>query len=152
MKIQLSQERIAPEHLTVWNAHGPSVDMVMDLKHLTFRKDSIEQVCAFHVLDGLFPDEVKTAITNWRECLKPGGKLYIVVDDFEYIARAFVGGDISLEVFNEHHAHPTQFDRKALGDLLISSGFPEPGVKIWFDGVAGLFPKKHYELIIEATK
>lgn len=152
MKIQLSQDRIAKDHLTVWQEAGPSVDLSMDLKALTFRPESIDEIVAYHVLDRMFPGEARQAITNWKNCLKKGGKLYILVDNFEYIARAFVGGDISIETFNENHSHASQYDQKLLGDMLIGLGFPEPGVKVWFDSIPDTVPRKHYELLIEATK
>lgn len=151
-KIDLSPVRITKDALVVWQEPGPEVDVVMDLKHLTFRPGSIEQIVAHHVLDGLFMDEALSAVKNWKDCLAPGGKLYCVTDDFEYIARAFIGGDIDIGVFNRNHSHASQWDRKLLGDTLISLGFPEPSVKIWFDEVPGVVGRKHYELLIEASK
>lgn len=152
MKIQLSQTRIVKDHMTIWQDAGPGVDMTMDLKNLSFRPGSIDQICAFHVLDYMFPEEAIAALRNWYSCLKDGGMLYIVTDDFEYVTRAFIGGDIDIGVFNRNHSHATQFDRKSLGDLLIASGFPEPDISVWFADVPNLFPKQHYELVISAKK
>lgn len=152
MKIQLSKNKIVKDHLVLWQEPGDDVDLVCDLKTLTFRPGSVEQICSFHVLDHMFIDEAVAAIKNWRDCLAPGGKLFIIVDDFEYVARGFVGGDITIDLFNKHHSHASQYDRKSLGDLLISSGFPESEIKVWFAEVPGLFAKKHYELVIEAQK
>lgn len=141
-----------PDALTVWQEPGPDVDVVMDLKNLTFRPGSVKLIVAHHVLDRLFFDEAIAALKNWHSMLSKGGKLYVITDDFEYIARGFVGGDIDIGVFNRNHAHAMQWDRKLLGDTVISTGFPEPQVSIWFDGLKGVFERKHYELVISAMK
>lgn len=152
MKIQLSQNRIVKDHITIWQEAGPEVDLTMDLKNLSFRSASINQICSIHVLDFLFPEEAKGALKNWYNCLKPGGKLFIVVDDFEYITRAFVGGDINIDVFNKHHSHASQFDQRSLGDMLITTGFAEGNIKVWFADVPEMFSREHYELVLEAQK
>lgn len=138
--------------VTVWQEPGPEVDIVMDLKALTFRPESVDLIVAHHVLDRLFEEEALAALKNWHACLKKGGRLIVITDDFEYIARGFVGGDIDLMTFNRNHAHAMQWDRKVLGDTVIATGFPEPQVKIWFEGIEGMFDRKHYELVIEGTK
>lgn len=139
--------------MTVWQDAGPEVDVVMDLKALTFRPGSVKMLVVHHVLDRLFEDEAIAALKNWFDCLEKGGKLYIVADDFEYIARAFVGGDIDIGIFNRNHGHASQWDRKSLGDAIIGTGFPEAHVKIWFgEGIPDLIDRRHYELVIEATK
>lgn len=153
MKIQLSQERIIKDIPTIWHEHGPNVDMVMDLKALGFRQESLTEIYSFHVMDHLFPAEVERAAKNWFECLAPGGKLFVVVDDFEYICRGFVGGDLNIDVINELHNHPTQFSRDNIVGILKRAGFGEDKQVIWFDqNVADRFGRTHYELVIEATK
>jgi predicted SAM-dependent methyltransferase len=105
------------------------------------------------VLDHLFPNEIIPALSNWKKLLKVGGKLFVVVDDFEYISRAFVGGDISIEIVNEMHSHPTQFSRTYLVGLLRKAGFKEDKINIWLAEQVGdnKFPKEHYELVLEST-
>lgn len=152
MKIQLSPVRILKDVTTVWSEHGPEVDIVMDLKNLTFAPGSIEEMYTFHVLDHLFLDELVPAIMNWRKCLKIGGKVYNTVDDFEYISRAFVGGDIDIELVNEMHSTPTHFTRDYLAAVLKKAGFSDASTHIWFSDVPNLFPKKHYELIMDSIK
>jgi len=151
-KIELSPIRTIPDAVTVWQEPGPEVDLVMDLKALTFRPESVKLIVAHHVLERLFPDEADAALRNWHSCLAKGGKLYVINDDFEYVARAFIGGDIDIGIFNRNHAHATQWDRKLMGDTLISIGFPEPSVKVWFGDIGDFIKRKHYELLIEATK
>lgn len=152
MKIELSPIKIVPGAITVWSEQTPEVDIVMDLKNLTFKPDSLDEIYAFHVLDHMFPEELLKAVQNWKRCLKANHKLFVIVDDFEYIARAFVGGDISIELFNDIHSHPTQFTRDNGVTLLRKAGFPENMINQWFVDVTDLFPKKHYELVLDATK
>lgn len=152
MKIQLSPKKLIKDALCVWNEHGPEVDIVMDLKNLTFAPGSIEVIFTFHVLDHLFSDEVPVALDNWKKCLKKDGELFLVVDDFEYICRAVVGGDIPVEMFNERHAHAVQFSPESLIKCISSAGFPTDKAIVWYESEIDLFKKKHYELLIVAKK
>lgn len=151
IKIQITPKRIIKDAMTVWNEPGPEVDIVMDPKTLTFRPESVGAIYAFHVLDHLFPSEIKPALDNWRRCLGSGGKLFVLVDDFEYICRGFVGGDVSIEMINDLHSHPTQFSRDYLIAQLKLCGFGEDKQIIWFES-PDFMPKAHYELLIEAKK
>lgn len=151
IKIQISPKRIIKDAMTVWNEPGPEVDVVMEPKNLTFRPGSVEAIYSFHVLDHLFPSEIKQALNNWHGLLGPGGKLFALVDDFEYICRGFVGGDVDIETINAIHNHPSQFTRDHLIAQLKYTGFGEDKQIIWFEAPA-FMPKAHYELLIEATK
>lgn len=137
--------------MTVWNEPGLEVDVVMEPKNLTFRPGSVEAIYTFHVLDHLFPSEIKPAIENWYKCLGSGGKLFVLVDDFEYVCRGFVGGDINIEIINDLHNHPMQFSRDHLIAQLKHAGFGEDKQVIWFES-PDFMKKAHYELLIEATK
>lgn len=151
MKIQLSPKKIIPGVMTVWNRPGPEVDVVMELNKLTFKEKSIEVIFAFHVLDHLFPEEIPGTLENWKKLLTPTGDLFVVVDDFEYICRGFVGGDIPIDKLNDEFNHPTQFSRDNLTKQLSLAGFRSDIMKIWFADVPGLFAKKHFELVVQAT-
>ncbi len=152
VNIDLSPKRLTPDALVIWQAQTPETNLTMDLKALTLRPDSVDQIIAYHVMDQLFHDEAIEALRNWQTCLKKGGKLYLVTDDFEYIARAFVGGDIDIGIFNRNHSHASQWDRQSLGEAILSLNFPEPTTKIWFDHVPNVLQKNHYELIMETIK
>lgn len=152
MKIQISSERIIKDALTVWDQHGPNVDVVMDPKNLSFRPGSVKEIFALHVLDHLFPEEAMQALKNWHQCLEPGGSLYVLVDDFEYLARAFVGGDFTIELFNQMHNHPMQFTKEYLVEVLKRTGIHENNQTIWYESIPDLLPKKHYEILIVAKK
>ena len=152
MKIQLSDKRIVPGALTVWNQNGPEVDIVMDLKNLTFRPESIEEIYVFHVLDHLFAKDGEMAIKNWKQCLAPNAKIHILNDDFEYICRAIVGGDIDIDIYNNLHNHPAQYSQNSLTSLLVKRGFDVNHIVVWYNGNPDHMEKKHYEFILTATK
>lgn len=157
MIIELSPKKIINGALTVWNQPGPEVDIVMDVKNLTFKENSIEELYSFHVLDHLFMDEIAPALKNWTKCLMPGRKLFIIVDDFEYLARAFVGGDLNINDLNLNFAHPTNITRDNLLEYLKEAGFIEDKIIVWFQNVSNqkgeiIFQKQHFEFILDCTK
>ena len=152
-KIQISPNKIIPDALVIWNEPGPEVDIVMDLKNLTFKEGSIERIYSFHVMDHLFPEEVLDTLRNWKRCLSTGGRVYILVDDFEYIARGFVGGDLSIDLINDIHNHPMQFTQQSLASLFFKTGFKEENVIAWYsDIIDDTFSRKHYELVVHGQK
>ena len=152
MIIQLSPIRIMKDALTVWQEPGPEVDIMMDVKNLTFRPDSLDVIYSFHVLDHLFENEAQAALNNWRNCLKPKGELYLVVDDFEFVTRGYVGGDFSLKEFNRKFSHPSNYNKDILVEYLARAGFKEDLMRIWFVDVPNLFKKEEYELVVSAQK
>ena len=157
MIIELSPRKIINGAFTVWNQPGPEVDLVVDLKNLTFQENSVDEIYSFHVLDHLFDDEIVPAIKNWRKCLKPGKKLFIVVDDFEFIARGFVGGDINVDELNKNFAHPTNITRDNLIRFLGEAEFMEDKSHIWFGDIVNqrgeiVLQKMEHELIFDAIK
>lgn len=152
MKIQLSDKRIIKDVMTVWSHPGPEVDIVMDLKNLTFRPESINEIFAFHVVDHLFPEESQEAIKNWFGCMAPKSELHLINDDFEYLARAYVGGDINIELFNDLHNHPCQCTEANVIDMLEKGGFNKNDIVKWYEGNPENIDRKHYEFILTAHK
>lgn len=151
-KIQLSPIRILPDVITVWNKPGPEVDLVMDLHNLTFREGTIEEMYVFHVLEHLFTEEIPTALENWYKCLRATGELNIVANDYEFITRSFVGGDISIEDINKNFSSPTQLTKEYLIEFVAASGFKDEMMRVWYTDMPDKFKKEEHELIISATK
>lgn len=152
MIVELSPKKIRKDAITVWNTPQPEVDIVMDLKKLTFKENSLDELYAYHVLDHLFPEEVIETISNWKKCLKPKASVFLVVDDFEYVCRAFTGGDINIDKFNDEFARPCNFNKDNMINYCMQAGFMEGSVKIWFIDIPGIYIKQHYELIFSAAK
>lgn len=150
MIIEISPKKIIENAVTVWHEHSPDVDVVMDLKKLSFRSGSIDEIYSFHVLDHLFENELAEAISNWKSCLKVGGKLFGIVDNFEYVARMVVGGDIDMATLNRNFAHPMHFSQDNLIEYFRVSGFADSDMRIW--NTPQFIKKQDFELIIEAQK
>ena len=156
MKIQLSPTRIVKDAMTVWHEEGPEVDLVMDIKRLTFADNSLDSIFCFHVLDRLYPTEILGTMQNWYSKLKPGtGSLFIVADDYEFITRSFVGGDLNIDMINNRFTHPTQFTQQSLIDSFLNAGFNVNDVVIWYttDSTKDFnFEKQPHELVMSGDK
>lgn len=152
MKIQLSDKKIIKDAMTIFSHPGPEVDVVMDLKNITLREGSVSEMYAFHVVDHLFPEDSLEAVKNWYKILNPGAKIHLINDDFEYLARAFVGGDIDIEIMNGMHNHPCQCTQENVINMLKQAGFDENKIVYWYGGAPDGVDKKHYEFILTATK
>ena len=152
MKIQLSQTRIIPDAVTVWNQPGPEVDLVMDLHNLGFREGSIKEMYSFHVLEHLFVNEITPAIKNWFKCLASSAQVWMIVNDFEFIARSYISGDIPIQTINEGFSTPTQITRDLLVSLTEQAGFKSELMRVWHVDINENLKKKDFELIVSAQK
>lgn len=152
MKIQISPIKIVKDALVVWHEPTPETDIIMDPKNLTFTPGTVEEIYSFHVLDHLFQNEIDMAILNWKKNLRTGGKVFIVVDDFEFIARQFIGGDIDMKDINDRYSHPTYFRKESLIDIVLRAGFLLNNIVMWFADVADKFKKQDFELIFSIEK
>ncbi len=156
-RIQISPRRIVADALVVWHEHGSEVDVVMDFKSVSFAPGTLDAVYAFHVLDHYFESDIMPCLENWTKLLKPGGELFVVVDDFEYIARLMLSGDIGIEQFNGEFSHPYQFSKDLLIKWMSRAGFPDGSTVLWFADVQGMdgkiiFKKQEHELVIVGKK
>lgn len=153
MKIQISPTRIVKDVPTVWNEAGPEVDFIFkDIKSLGFREESIDEIYVFHVFEHLFESEIPVAINNWKSLIKKGGEIYFVIDDYEFICRSFVGGELNIDMFNEKFSYPTKFSRDNIIRFLEGASYSQHDMRFWYVDVPGLFAKKDYELIVSARK
>lgn len=151
MKIQLSNHKVVPDMLCVYQAPEPGVDLTMDMRKLTFAPGSLEAIFSFHILDSIFPEEIVATLRNWRECLnRDKATLFLVVDNFEYIARGFVGGDMTVEDFNAEFTHPVHFTQDSLLGMLVEAGFNADSIRIWTGEIPNLYDPKPFELILSA--
>ncbi|MFC1591402.1 methyltransferase domain-containing protein [Thermodesulfobacteriota bacterium] len=68
----------------------PSVDIVDNVATLKkFKKNSIEQIYACHVLEHFDHEEVKVVLNRWFDVLKPGGEIRISVPDIDRIVTIY---------------------------------------------------------------
>lgn len=151
-KIQISPRRIIPDVLTVWSEPGPEVDVVMDLRNLTFAKGSLELLVSFQILSHFIAEDVGRAMQNWESLMKSGGELFVVVDDFEFLARSFVGGDLAIEHYNTDYSVPTHFTSDNLAAALNHVGFIPDNIRIFYADVPNLFTRQKHELVMCGKK
>lgn len=148
MIVQVSEKKIIPGALSVWHSPGPEVDIVMDLKAPGFATGSIQRLYVFHFLERLLPAQVEPAISVWKRTLAPNAKMFIVNDDFEFLARSVLGADLNIGQFNAEFSHPTYFTRDNLTDHLKACGFPLEAIALWFADVTNEFKRQPYELVV----
>lgn len=153
MKIQISTTKKVEDAIVIWDEPGDQVDICIDTreKGLPFRPATISVIYAFGILGKSKPNDVKKLIASFFKALTPSGQLYIIENDFEYINRAIMGGDLCIKEFNKSFRRDGYFDQNLLIEILENGGFPRKDQRIWRqEGIK--FKKEHYELIISGTK
>jgi len=154
MKIQITPIRKIDDAMMVWHEGVNDVDLVMDPRPpygLKFRPGTIKDIYAFDILSQTKPAQLQEMINGWYNLLAPGGTLYVVENDFEYIARALVGGELSIEEFNQDFIQKSYLTRELIVNILQSAGFPEGSQRLWsHDGIK--FKVAMHQLIISGTK
>lgn len=148
MKLQFSKTRIVPDALTVWFEHAPGVDMVMDLRKPGFAPGTVERLYAFHVLERLLPNEIVPVLAAWKALLVPGATMFLVNDDFEFLCRSVVGGDLGIRQFNDGFVRSTYFTKDNLTEDLQAVGFHLDDIALWFADVPGEFGKQEFEIVM----
>lgn len=149
--LQLSPTRRVKGAATCWYEPGPEVDVVADITKLPFRDGMFSKIYSFHVLEHLVSgNQSVEALKSWRRCLAPSGRLVLVNNDFEFICRSFIGGDISVDDLNLGFACPNNLTRESAGELIFRAGFPEGKVTFWFKDIEGEMEKADYELVLTA--
>lgn len=151
MKLQFSKTRIVPDALCVWFEPAPGVDLVVDLKAPGFAPGTIERIYAFHVLDRLLSHEIVPALVAWKALLMPGARMYLVNDDFEFLCRSLVGGDLGIRQFNADFSHPTYLTKDSMSEDLQAAGFHPDNIAVWFADVPNEFRKQEFELVVSIT-
>jgi len=151
MKIEISPEKKVEGAMTIWHAQTPDVDLVMDARWgLKFKPGSIKVIYAFGLLGITSPNEVITVLKSLVDSLEVGGELYIIEQDFDYILRAVLGGDLTLEEFNKDHRRQTYLNQDEIVKVLEKVGFPVKE-QVWWQE-SPIFAKKNSELIIMGKK
>jgi len=150
MKLQITPIRKVEDALVIWPEPTPDVDIVMDPKTMQMKPGSIKAIYAFDVLGSSGPENVIPTLENFFRMLQPDGELYIIEHDFDYVARAYLGGDLPIDEFNRDFRRGTYLNQNEISALLNKVGFPEGMQKIWHKGIK--FPKEHYQIIMSGKK
>lgn len=124
------------EGWTILNATGGDfVDLVCDVRKMTFPDASIEEIYASHVLEHLSFTEVMELLGGFYRMLIPGGVLYIAVPDMEVLSDMLLSKEANEEVkfhvlkmmyggqVDEWDFHKSGWTQNILAELLIHKGF-----------------------------
>lgn len=152
MKIQISKEKKVDDAMVVWHEQSPDVDLVLDFRssYKNFKPGSVKVIYSFGLLGETEPDKIIDTLKSLIKILEVGGELYIIEQDFDYILRALLGGDLSIKEFNESYRKNTYLNQDEIVNLLENVGFPNKEQRWWQESTK--FTKKNSEIIISAVK
>lgn len=130
----------------------PAPDVVLDIRasaaelDICFQRETVDAMRCIHTLEHLPAAEILPTLKYWREFLKPGGELLIVVPDLGLLARDYVARRIPMEVLaavayvpgsrvkSPLEEHRWGWDETSLFSLVREAGFREwyrAGEKYW---------------------
>jgi len=153
MKIQISPTKHIHDALVVWPEQKPEVNQVIDPRQpygLKFRPKSLKAIYAFGIFGLTQPKDVIKLMQDCYGLLEPSGQLYIIEHDFDYVCRAYLGGDIPITEFNEHFRRQSYINKNVMIELLCGVGFVEKELREWFSDLP--FERKHFEFVLSAIK
>jgi len=153
LKIQISPTKKVDGAMVVWHEKNDDVDLVMDARPpygLKFKPGSVKVIYAFGLLGITRQEKIPELLKNLVEILEVGGELYIIEQDFDYILRAVLGGDLPLREFNKDYSQITHINQEEIVNFLERAGFPVKEQVWWQD--SPIFHKKNSEIIIMAKK
>lgn len=155
LKIQFSPKRIIEDAMTIWPKAGDDVDLVADPRQiygLQLRPGSVGVIYAFDILGGSKPSEIEPMLKRFYDFLAPGGQIYIIETNFDYICRALVGGDLKIEEFNKDFIRNSYLNNDLIVDYSVKAGFKESDMKIWYEFPGMKIQRKESQIIISALK
>lgn len=103
-----------------------------------YATNSVDEVRASHLLEHYSHHEAARVLAEWVRVLKPGGKLFVAVPDFERISRAYLDGqNMPVQQYimgghvDEHDYHKCLWDKELLTEAMEYVGLtdiqPWPG-------------------------
>lgn len=151
-KIQISPKKMVEDAVVMWPDKTLDADVIIDPRTDCFflKENSVKVMYVFNLLGITKQKDILTMLKKFYKYLAPDGQLYIIEHDFEYVSRAFVGGDLSVEEFNEDFVRTTYLTKDSTIKYLELAGFLKTDMRVWIDGAK--FKKQHYEFIISGVK
>ena len=74
-------------------------DLLADVSKLPHGDNTVEAICAHHVLEHLVLDDGAVALREWLRVLKSGGSLLIFVPDLAALAKKWLSGGITDYIY-----------------------------------------------------
>lgn len=92
---------------------------------------SVDEIRASHVLEHIPRNLTLPTLKEWRRVLRPGGRLFVAVPDFDLIVSAMLESvpDPNMEAYimggqtDQHDYHCAIFNEEKLRALLSAAGF-----------------------------
>lgn len=154
-KIQIAPERFIPDTMTVWPEEGPEVDLVADPRlpgGLKLRPGTIKVIYAIGILGKTEFSRIDAVLAELTAMLEPGGQIYIIENDFDFILRSILGGEIKVETFNDCFIQKSYLNHDIIIGKLEKAGFINDKMAIWYDFPNMKFSRKEHQIIISAIK
>lgn len=131
-----------PGYLTMDLREGPDTDIVGDCSDLSrFESGSVEAIYASNILEHFSLQKTVDVLKGWHRVLKPEGKLYISVPDFDAAVKLYQ--KIGLTLWINYHLmgdqkhplnyHYSLFTFASLGKALMDAGFSDVKRHTFFD-------------------
>ena len=111
-----------------------------DMWHIPLEDGSVEEIFSSHALEHVAMSLVPATLKEWNRLLVPGGKLTLLVPNFDYVARYWLTGPdrewAEMIVFG-NQAHGGEFHKSAFtpmglqGDLQNAGFLVEQVAVVW---------------------
>ncbi|CAK22517.1 methyltransferase domain-containing protein [Synechococcus sp. CS-197] len=111
-----------------------ATDLVCDMNHLPFQKNSLDVVYMCHSLEHIGLTEVGGFVQKIYTLLAPGGQFYVSVPNFEVLASLYLSNKCPLSMIVRaihggqeypENTHYMSYDQILLTQILKSAGFAE---------------------------
>jgi SAM-dependent methyltransferase len=120
------------DYINVDSRKIEGVDMVADARALPFKKDTLDEVFASHVLEHFTERDGKKILQHWYDLLKKNGELRIIVPNIDAMTKRYAGGELTWDALrsvvlggqdyaSDHHFN--QFSPDSL-ESLVKSALP----------------------------
>lgn len=152
-RIQISPTKRVQDAFTIWFEETPDTDLVIEsifsLEGM-FKSGSIKTIYEFSALKDIYPNNLLHSVKVLFDLLAPEGELYIIENDFSYLCRSIVSGDLKVQEFNEQFIGSSYITPEFLTKLMVGSGFKGEDLREWYQPQG--FDQKHFEFILSGKK
>ena len=106
---------------------------VCDILDLPYEKETVDEIYAGHILEHFNWKEGEAALRYWYGLLKPGGKISVVVPDFDYLIERYAKNpsperlrelnDTYIYSYSQKSPHKYAYSAALLQEVMTTAGF-----------------------------